>query len=266
MKNIFYLIVLLLTIACKDNTTSLKENSSVTTEAVADIENPIADKNSKNPINKIIKIANIRFETDNLLEESKKIEKLVAKNNGIIQNDNSQKNEYNAYKNYTIRIPSTNFDSFIKQLDANVNYYDEKEIAQSDVTEEFIDLNARLFTKKQLENRYLQLLSKAKNVSEMLEIEQQLSVIREEIEAKTAQLKFLENQVSMSTITLEIYTNNPSEKGLSQSYFEKIWNQIKEGFDNLLSFLLGLISIWPFILIFVIGLVLVRRRIKHKKS
>lgn len=117
---------------------------------------------------------------------------------------------------------------------------------------------------KEIGKRYLELLSKANKVSEILEIEKQLAIIREEIEAKEGQLKYLQSQISMSTVTIEMYTNNASESGVTVSYGSKIWNSVKSGFNGMSSFILGLISIWPFIIIFVILFIFVRRRFKRK--
>ena len=88
-------------------------------------------------------------------------------------------------------------------------------------------------SKKKLEDRYIQLLNKANKVSEMLEIEGKLAEIREEIEAKEGQLKYLQNRISLSTIVIEMYTLDPSESGATDSYGSKIWNSTKEGFNGL---------------------------------
>ena len=165
-----------------------------------------------------------------------------------------------------INIVKPGFNAFIDEISQGVNHFDRKEISSQDVTEQYIDLEARMNAKKKLEKRYLELLSKANKVSEILEIEKELAVIREEIEAKEGQLKYLQSQISMSTITIEMYTNNASESGITVSYGSKIWNAIKSGFNGLSSFILGIISIWPFILIFVVLFVFIRRRIKKKTN
>ena len=91
------------------------------------------------------------------------------------------------------------------------------------MTEEFVDLKARLKAKKELEDRYLQLLEQAKNVKEMLEIERELSNIREEIEAKEGRLQYLQNKVTLSTIYINFYKTTQS-KGVSLSYGQKMIN------------------------------------------
>ncbi|GAB3712842.1 DUF4349 domain-containing protein [Flavobacterium koreense] len=212
----------------------------------------------------IIKNGDLRFETDDLEKTYEIVQNAVKKNEGTIQNDNEGKDYQTHYRNLTIRVPSKNFDSFIKEISTGVNYFDRKEISSNDVTEEYIDVVSRIKTKKALEERYLELLKKATKVSEILEVERQLSEIREEIEAKEGRLKYIKNRVSMSTITLEIYKTDAEKSGATVSFGSKIINAIKSGFNGISSFFIWLIGIWPFIVILVAIIYFVRKRFKKK--
>ena len=119
--------------------------------------------------------------------------------------------------------------------------------------------------KRKLENRYLELLQQAKNVKEMLEIERELSKIREEIEAKEGRLNYLQDKVSLSTFYIEFYKTSEI-KGVPISYGQKILNALKSGWNAVSAFFIGLVSIWPFI--FIIGGVIyfIRRYIKRKRK
>ena len=199
---------------------------------------------------KIVKTGNLRFETKDLNDTYNQILKSVKANGGSIQNDSEGKNYETVFRNLVVRIPSQNFDVFIQNISKGVSYFDNKEISAEDVTAEYIDIDTRLNAKKALENRYLDLLKKANKVSEMLEIEAQLSAIREEIEAKQGQLNYLKSRISLSTITIEFYKPIAQESGATESYGSKIWNAIKSGFNSFSGFFIGLISIWPFVIIF----------------
>lgn len=215
---------------------------------------------------KIIKQASLRFETNNLDDTFAQIQKAVTANKGTIQNDTEGKDYNNIYRNLTVRIPSQNFDPFIKSISEGVSYFERKEISAEDVTEQYIDLESRLKTKKKLENRYLEILQKATKISEILEIEKQISIIREEIEAKEGQLKYLESRVSESTINIEFYKTIAEKEAIKTSYGSKIWTAIKSGFFGLSSFLISIISVWPFIILFVVLVYFIRRRFKRKKA
>lgn len=224
-----------------------------------------AKESPQNIEQKIIKEGNLHFETSDLAATYSQIQNAVKSNNAIIQNDTEGKDYESVFRKLIIRVPSKNFDLFLKDISKGVAYFDNKEISSQDVTAEYIDIDARLKAKKVLENRYLELLKKANKVSEMLEIEAQLSSIREEIEAKEGQLNYMQNRVSFSTITIEFYKSIAEESGVTASYGMKIWTAIKSGFNSMSSLFINLLSIWPFIIIlFAIGY-FIRKRFKTKK-
>jgi hypothetical protein len=219
---------------------------------------------NKNIAQKIIKNGNIKFECNDLEATYEQIKTAVKKGKAIIQNDSEGKDYGTVYRKLTVRIPSEHFDLFIKDISTGVDYFDNKEISSQDVTEEYIDIDARLKAKKKLENRYLELLSKATKMSEMLAIEAQLSAIREEVEAKEGQLRYLQSQVSLSTVNIEFYKTVAEEGGITVSYGEKVWNAIKSGFNGISSFFLAMLEVWPFLLIATALFYFIRKRFKKK--
>ncbi len=222
-------------------------------------------KSPEKPIEaKIIKTGDIRFETNDLQATYSQLQTAVKKHGATVQNDVEGKNYESLYRNITVRVPSQHFDTFLSDISKGVNYFDKKEISSQDVTEEYIDIDARLKAKKILEARYLELLKKANKVSEMLEIETQLSAIREEIEAKEGQLRYMQSRISMSTITIEFYKRVAEESGATVSFGTKIWNAILSGFNGISSFFIGLLQLWPFILILVGIIYFIRKRFKKK--
>ncbi|MDR6969168.1 hypothetical protein J2X31_003195 [Flavobacterium arsenatis] len=214
---------------------------------------------------KIIKTGTLKFQTQDLKNTFGNIQSAVQKYKGNIENDFEGKEYNSAFKRMTVRIPSTSFDAFIADVSKGVAYFDTKEISSEDVTERYIDTEARLKTKKELEKRYLELLKKATKVSEMLEIEAQLSTIREEIESKEGQLKYLQSQVAMSMVSIEFYKTIAQEEGITVSYGSKIWNAIQTGFNGISSFFIWLIEVWPFILILVALIFFIRKRFRKNK-
>lgn len=278
MKKLLLLPLFLLLLNCKDEASSsvsdekivLMDMKSPSKKADMNYEAAEAAPASEQVISvseaKIIKTANLKFESDDLSQSFKSIQVGVNKYKATISHDSSGKDYESVYRNLTIRIPNQFFDQFIADISQGVKHFDTKEISQQDVTEEYIDIESRMNSKKKLEERYLQLLSKANKVSEMLEIEKQLAEIREEIEAKEGQLKYMQNRVALSTIVVEMYTINASESGATVSYGGKIWNAIKEGFNAISNFMLAIVTFWPFILIFVIMFIYIRKRFNKKFS
>lgn len=213
---------------------------------------------------KIIKTGNLSFETQEIEETHKKIIALSKQYEAIVQQDVSGKNYNRVFQQMTIRIPSKNFQLFIESLSDGVDYFDRREISQRDVTEEFVDIEARLTAKRELEKRYLELLKQARNVKEMLEIEWELSSIREEIEARQGRLKYLQSQVSMSTVHLDFYKTT-AETGVTTSYGQKIKNALKGGWNGISVFFIWFLYLWPLFVVTIIVILLIRWFIRRRK-
>ena len=266
MKNIkflFFVAAITILAACETTTKSLDHGNElqgfVSEEALVEsMEMPVADMASLSFDQKLIKESYLQFETQNLEVTFNRIVSYVKANQGYIQNDNASKSYNRHSRTLNIRVPSNNFQATVDSISSFVSYFDEKRITLRDVTEEFVDLEARLKSKRALETRYISLLDKAKNVEEMLKIERELSKIREEIEAKQARLNYLSNRVALSTLTIEFYKIT-ADTGVTVSYGVKMWNALKSGFDGLSKIFLGVLYIWPLLLILlVLGFVLKR--------
>jgi hypothetical protein len=214
---------------------------------------------------KIIKTARLAFETKNVEATHTKILQLASQYKGLVQSDNSGKDYNRLFKNLIIRVPTENFQQFLDGISEGVDYFDQRDISRQDVSEEFIDLEARLKAKRVLEERYLELLKKANNVKEMLEIERELSNIREEIEAKQGRLQFLQSQVSMSTVNVEFYKTT-AQTGITQSYGQKMKNAFQGGWNGISVFFLGVLYLWPLFLIAIIITVVLRIFLKNRKK
>ena len=274
MKYLLLTLLFLSCCACKNNSESVPESQMIialpSKGKAEEVSNSIGDKialSENETIDvQIIKNATLKFQSDDLQASYNQILNAVKKYDGLIQSDNEGKNELEVYKDLKIRIPAKNFDAFITATSKGIDYFDQKEISSENVTEEFIDVLARIKTKKVLEERYLQLLTKATKVSEMIEVEQQLSNIREEIEAKEGRLNYLKNQVSQSTISINFYKNLAADNGISQSFFGKIGVAITSGFNSILNFFILLLEIWPFILLVLGVIFFVKRKRKAKSS
>jgi len=208
---------------------------------------------------KLIKNGSISFETIDIEKTRAEIEKLYHEFDGYIASENHYNTADRLRQEQEIRIPSKNFDSFVQKLEKLGFKVDDKTITTQDVTEEFIDVEARLKTKKELEARYLALLKFAKNVKDMLSIEHEIESVRSEIESMEGRLNFIKNQVAFSTIRISYYELT----GVDFGFASKFVYALRNGWDNLLAFFISLINIWPFLLFgsaLIYGLAKYRKR------
>lgn len=203
---------------------------------------------------KLIKNGYLTIEVENYKESRKKIKELVIKNGGYLGNESETNETYRISNELTIRIPASAFDQMMEGLMAEGIKTDSKRIEVQDVGEEYADLTARIEAKKSVEKRYLEILNKANKISDILEVEEKLRVIREETEAAQGRVKYLESQVSMSTINLSLYKTldthytPPSGPG----FFARIWKGLVEGWESVLSFIVGVSYLWPLWLVIII--------------
>jgi hypothetical protein len=239
--------------------TDASEKSIISSSLKASVEVPMVDK-------KVIKNANLRFQVKSHKESGQKIEKLVKDLGGYIATSSEQNSSYALQTNMTIRIMGNKFDEMVNALLKESVYTNQKNITAQDVTAQFVDTEARLKTKREVEKRYLDILKQAKNIEEILQVENQLAVIREEIEAKEGLLKLLNDQVSYSTVNIEFYESIDYLPQPEDGFFSKVYKGIKTGWDGLLSFVVGIFYIWPFIIFAGSIFYLIRRWRNNRKQ
>ena len=210
---------------------------------------------------KIIKKGYLSFETQDALQTHKKVMQASALANAYVSEDKVYKSGSRLEYIIEIRVPSQNFESLLEQISGEAVKIDDKNISAQDVTEEFIDVESRIKSKKELENRYLQLLQKAQKISEILEIETEIGKLRAEIESMQGRLNYLKNRVSYSTLNVTFYEHQVEDFG----FFSKLSKALGSGWENLMWLVLALAHLWPFALILVLVLIVLRIR-KRKKS
>jgi hypothetical protein len=211
---------------------------------------------------KLIKEGRVEFETENITNTRQKVFASVEKYKGYISSDQEFKSPGRTSNTLVIRVPVEHYDDLLRDATAGVNKFDFREIDVKDVTEEFLDVEARLKTKKELETRFLELLKQAKNVTELLEIEKQINALRSDIESIEGRLKYLQNQVALSTLTMTFYENTPVYTEFSREFKDGFRN----GWNNLVWFFVFLTNIWPFVLLGLVLLVGVRVYRKRRSN
>ncbi len=195
---------------------------------------------------KIIKKGTLSFETKNLKEQYKQVKQVVGLVQGYIAGESFLEGYDRKEWQMTLKVPNEEFERAFDLLSKHAGEVEVKKITTKDVTEEFVDITARVKAQKTIEDRYFDLLTKAKDVEDMLKIERELGKIREKIESLEGRLRFLGNRVSLSTINLSFYKSIPptAESG----FFTKIKRGFKSGWDDVIQLLIDLSYIWPLLI------------------
>lgn len=229
----------------------------------------VTTEDKKNP-SKIIKTARVSMRVKNIKDSRKAILDIVKKCDAYVSSDDQTNNTSSIEDDMVIRIKTDGFDDIIDKLLEQSIYTDYKKVKMEDVTTYYIDNESRLKSKKEVETRYKEILAKATTVTDIIGIEEKLGTIREEIEATEGVLKYLNDQVTYSTIKLHFYekleTKTTAEP--ESGFFYKIGQAFKGGWEGVQLFFIGLINMWPLwlvIFLFVFFIVRFIRRWRRKR-
>jgi hypothetical protein len=217
----------------------------------------------------LIKTGSLNFAVKDLDTAYQSIKTKIQNSNGYITSENSRGSKNT---NLVIKVPVSDFHQLLELIEkeADQEYLVTKSVNSQDVTEEYIDVESRIKSKKAIETRYLEILTKARNVTEILKVEKELGKIRTEIEQSEGRLQYLRNRSNYSTISLTIYEFQVSEVKPVQpiekpSLISKMKNSLIIGWGQVESLLLFLISNW-FAILLASGVAYYAKRkyLKHK--
>ncbi len=244
---------------------SLAEEKTISAESESIPEAP--EQVIKCP-DKIIKEADIKFEVENYKKAKKEIDSLVNGWGAYISSEDENYSSYQVTNTIVIRVLNRNFEKLLDAIGNTSKKIDYKSINSVDVTEEYVDIESRLKTKKEVEQRYHEILKRANTIEDILKVENEIRVIREEIEAAEGRLKYLDDRVSFSTITLTIYQQlefkyKPDKE---TRFFTRLYRGLDKGWKGLLAFIVALVHIWPLIIAGIIVWILLVYFKKKKQS
>jgi hypothetical protein len=201
----------------------------------------------------VIKTGNLNMVVDNVEETAQMISDLAKTFGGSITNRYIY--SYEDVKEGTVEL-TVDKDQFepamqaIKELGTRIN---SENINADDVTEAVIDLQARLENAQAEEQAYLDIMTKATKVEDILNVQYYLSNVRATIESYQAQLEYYENHTSRSTIT--VFLTESTSIVLDSDAFQP-WQTIKDSvqtvirmFQNLVLYVIEVIIIGGAIII-----------------
>jgi len=105
----------------------------------------------------------------------------------------------------TLRVPQNRFNDALRQIRdmADIEVV-ASNVDGKDVTDQFVDLQARLKAKQAEEQRYLALLARADKIDDILKIDSVLAAVRTQIEQLTGQVNSIKARTTYSTITVQV--------------------------------------------------------------
>jgi len=217
---------------------------------------------------KIIKDGSLTIKTNDIEVAKKRIDKLVKSVDGYYSFEHLYKYDDRVSYTLAIRVPANNFEKLFSSVEKGSDEVERKSIDTRDVTEEYIDVTARLANKREYLKQYIVLLSRANSVKDILEIKENIRKLQEEIESAEGRLRFLNHNITFSFLAIELYQQvdyvyKPKPK---DSFFERVKSSVSTGWDMIVNFVLFLISIWSVLLVLILAFFFIRRKIKKRKQ
>jgi hypothetical protein len=144
---------------------------------------------------------------------------------GYLESEDSGKDEEGKVQaSLTLRIPAESFESVLEEV-SSLGEVESTRVSTRDVSGEYVDLESRLRHLQVEEAFYLSLISKAETVEEMISIREHLSSVQLEKEKVQGRMKYLDQQVEYSTLTLLVKESSPE----GESGF---WSSVKDALES----------------------------------
>jgi len=214
---------------------------------------------------KVIMNANLTLEVKDFPAASSQIAAIARRHGGYVAHSQIYlPTEGKQSGTVTIKVPQEKYGEALEQIKKLGKVVDLEESAE-DVTEKFIDMDARLRNLKVEEERVLAILQRAGRLRDVLLVEERLSSVREKIETLEGQFRYLKFQIAMATIKVNLH-ERASVMHIPKSRWVW-WNHVKGGWHAVVVTLQALATVLTYIALFgviwapaCVVIILLRRR------
>lgn len=184
-----------------------------------------------NPNQKLVRKLWLDAETEDMDILLGGVEEQIAKLGGYVESRQVNNGSIYSSRRYrsadlTIRIPAENLDSFVQHVSESSNITSNRETAD-DITLSYVATESRIKALETEETRLLDLLAAAKDMSDLLQIQDRLTDVRTELEQVRSTLRVYDNQVNYGTVYLTV--NEVKEYTVTEEP-ETVWERIGTGF------------------------------------
>ncbi|HEX6812442.1 MAG TPA: DUF4349 domain-containing protein [Planctomycetota bacterium] len=179
---------------------------------------------------------------------------------GHVADDRVQQSGRFVQRTLRLRVPAAGFETLVAMVE-RLGRVERLQVSADDVTAQWVDVEARMRAKRQMEGRYLELVTRAANVAEVLQVERELGAVRAEIEAMESQLRSLGDQVALST--LKVTLSAPRTQPVIAPTVD-FTQALGAGWTALMQCLFLVLTAWP--LLAIGAFALVYRRVRRPRT
>jgi len=197
---------------------------------------------------KIIRNADLTLETESPTEGLRRITAAAESHGGFVVSSEFKQNPVapgaNPSQIVTViaRVPASQFAFALEQIRSAGDRVVSEKVSGQDVSEEYLDVEARLRNKKALEGQFLEIMKQARKVEDALDVQTQLADVRTEIERLEGRRRFLENQAALSTITTTLQMPQPLVATTTSGFGTTIKHAFGDAVDTAASIILFVIQ------------------------
>lgn len=201
----------------------------------------------------IIRRGSAAFRVDHVKEAAKEVLKIVKKHKGFVQSSNEQLSLESPSMTLDVRVPVDQFDVLLADIEQAGTLLN-RNTSSEDVTMQVVDLEARLKTMRDQEQAYRRILLQARKISDVLQVQKQLTQIRADIESMQAQYKTIREQAAYSTVSITlqqsaVFASEVQDKGWLGETWAGAVGALKAGGKATVQFVIWLVVMSPFWLI-----------------
>jgi hypothetical protein len=213
---------------------------------------------------RLIRTADVGLVVDDVPGARRDAAMAVRRAGGFVGAENENRYGDRLEVRLTLRVPAARFDEVLAALTSDGDAVAHRNVRVEDVTEQYVDLEARLRARRAVLDRYLVLLARADDVAEILAVEARVAETQEAIEVAEGQLRALRDRVGLSTIELTISDDAPSALAGGPPFMRRVREAFAVGLAGVENLAVGIVALWPaWLILAAMGLALralLRRR------
>ncbi len=254
-----YFLIAVFLVACSGGGHSLESSDFAVMDSEAKMEPGYGGSSSEmsnvgnfNATNRmVIYNANLSLE----IKEYHKIEaiiqeKVAALGGYVVESSIYYSGEDRTNGHLVVKVPQKSFHSFINEVESESVKVNDRHVSGNDVTEEFVDLESRLRSKRVVEERLISFMEKADKTEDLLKISGDLARVQEEIEQVMGRMNYLKNNVDFSTVSISLTEKKVSVASIQSGDNLNTWVKAKSLFMDSIN---GLLSFFSFLVVALVG-------------
>jgi len=175
----------------------------------------------------VVRQAELTVEVTSFEDASASLVRIAEASGGFVADSTTSQGEP-PQGTFVLRIPARAFSRTLEQIGA-LGEVRGRRVSGQDVTEEFVDLQARIRNLERHERQLLTFMERATRMADLLAIEQELSRVRGDIERLGGRLRFLVHRVELAAVEVTLREKPRRTSGVFWD-FTASWRRMQEAF------------------------------------